>query len=114
MDFFTAILGFLARPFEIGFQRKRTGAINAIRFLSYFLYKYREDLENKGYTSLIKEIDECLKYPNALGSEAQLAKIIGHISSILEISPEEISNVDRALNSLDQRATERERAKNNN
>ena len=38
MDFFTAILGFLARPFEIGFQRKRTGAINAIRFLSYFLY----------------------------------------------------------------------------
>lgn len=105
----TVLLGFFARPIEIAFLRKRTGAINSIRVLSEFLYKRRGQLKEAGETEVISEIDQWLQYPNALGSEAQIAKLVGHVCSIVQVQSSEIRLLDRALNALDQRATERDR-----
>lgn len=106
----TVLLGFLARPIEIALLRKRTGAINSIRVLSEFLYKRRGQLiKEAAATEIVSEIDQWLQYPNALGSEAKIAKLVGHICSIVQVKPSEIRLLDRALNALDQRATERDR-----
>jgi hypothetical protein len=53
-----------------------------------------------------------MEYPNALGSEAQAANLVGQACAYCNPSAEEKEEVDRALNALDQRATERERAGN--
>lgn len=105
----TVLLGFLARPFEIALLRKRTGAINSIRVLSEFLYKYRAQLKAGGALEIVAEIDETLEFPNSVGSEADLAKLIGRICALTTVSARDARLVDRALNALDQRATERER-----
>lgn len=105
----TVILDFFTRPLEILLLRRRTGAINSIRVLSEFFYRYRSELVDLGHSEVVAEIDECLKYPNSLGSESQIAKLVGRVSALLDIDLQELKIVDLALNRLDQRATERDR-----
>lgn len=106
----TVILNFLARPLEISWLRRRTKAINSIRVLSEFFYRHRDELLSLGHEDIISEVDECLKFPNSLGSEAKIAKLVGRVSATIKPNRNELREVDVALNGLDQRATERDRA----
>lgn len=107
----TVVLNFLAKPLEIFFIRKRMGAINSIRVLSEFFYKNQGKLTDENGISAVTEFEDWLKSPNALGSESRVAALVGRVCAILSVSENDIRMLDRALNALDQRATERERSK---
>ena len=105
----TVALSFLARPFENILLRKRTSTVNSIRVLSEFFYRNRIQLTEAGAIEIVLEFDQWLQHPNALGSETRVAQLVGHMSSLIHVSAEDLSVVDIALNALDQKATERER-----
>jgi|LakMenEpi03Aug12_release.lakeMendotaPanAssembly.Ray.scaffolds.fasta_scaffold966987_1 hypothetical protein len=107
------IIGFASNAGIIFFKRKRTRAINSIRVLTVFFLSNLDklDLDNETNLKLKNHINDWLQHPNALGSEAQAAKLVAMTQIACNLSETEIGDADRALNALDQRATERERSR---
>lgn len=104
----TAILVAITRPIEILVARRRTGSVNSIRVVAEFMIRALGKID-EGHP-LRKEIDEWLRYPNSLGSEASLGVLLARICVATSPTEKEIRRIDLALNALDQRATERERS----
>ena len=105
-------MGFFANVGLVLVLRRRTRAINAVRVISVFLIKHAkrvERSEDHREKELAAEIRLWLQYPNAQGSEAQAAKLVAEVQVACGTNRREIGEIDRALNALDQRATERER-----
>ena len=105
----TAILVVITRPIEIMTARRRTGSVNSIRVIAEFMIHALGKIEKD--QPLHKEIEDWLKHPNALGSEASLGVLLAKICVTTSPAKKEIRRIDLALNALDQRATERERLK---
>ena len=111
----TVVLNFLAQPVIIYTQRKRYKAINGLRVLAEFFRKYETKVsvsQHEAAASVLKGIDEWRKYPNSLGSEANTAVLVGEVCALCDVEKNDLRLVDQALNFLDQRATERDRTKN--
>jgi len=107
----TAILVAITRPIETLVARRRTGSVNAIRVIAEFMIRSLDKIDERH--ALRSEIEEWLRSPNSLGSEAALGVLLAKVC-VATIPPvAEIRRIDRALNALDQRATERERAERN-
>ena len=105
----TTIFVVMTRPVEILVARRRTGSVNSIRIIAEFMIRALGKIDEG--QPLHKEIKEWLRYPNSLGSEASLGVLLAKICVTTNPTKVEIRHIDIALNALDQRATERERAK---
>ena len=80
-----AIFGFASSALLILIERRRTKAINGVRCLTTFFCKYIPSLEvsdKDNHQKLALEIREWMKYPNALGSEAHAANLVGQVGAI--------------------------------
>lgn len=111
----TVLLNFLTQPLIIYVQRKRYEAINGLRVLAEFFREYEHELrasQHESMASVLKQIEEWREYPNALGSEANAAILVGEVCALCNVKESDLHLADRALNFLDQRATERDRAQN--
>ena len=107
-----AIFGFASSALLILIKRKRTKAVNGVRRLTTFFCKHIATLEASDQATklqLAQELRQWMKYPNALGSEANAANLVGRIGAACSLPTVEMAEADLALNALDQRATERER-----
>lgn len=97
------------------------GAIEATRVLTVYFVRSLPAIKNMQDTgavadltapdTLVADINAWMKYPNALGSEAQAARLVGMIQALTNPSKSEIAEIDRALQALNQRAAERERSR---
>ena len=103
-----ALFGFSSSAALILVKRRRTRAVNSVRVLSAYFLKHLDRLEHSE-SELKEEIQRWLQYPNALGSEAQAAKLVANVQIKCNPSKKDLNVADMALNALDQRATERER-----
>ncbi len=106
------IIGFVSSVGRIWFERRRTGAINSTRILSTFLFEQLNTLKTEDTdiaTEIVKQIEGQLQTPNSLGSEAQLAVLISKIHTYKPLDIGKLKELDKALNALDQRATDRDR-----
>jgi hypothetical protein len=108
VPFVTAILVVLTRPLETLIARRRTGSVNSIRVIAEFMIRTCAKLD--GNHALRKEVESWLQHPNAMGSEASMGVLIAKMCVATSPSRAEVRRIDRALNALDQRATERERS----
>ena len=110
-----ALAGFLSSAGLLLLRRRRTGAINSTRVLAFFFLSNLKALDDSDEgpekRQLKAQIERWLEYPNSLGSEANAAKLVAMVQLSCEPSGAEIREADRALNALDQRATERERSR---
>ena len=109
-----AFLGFASSVALILIERRWTKAINATRALTAFFMRNLKKLgapeSSINQDDLKRQVQSWLERPNGLGSEAHAATLVAMVQIVCEPTQSEMAEADRALNALDQRATERERA----